>query len=217
MQNTIIITLILATMLFLAPANAEEVTMYDFEKGAEGWLVPPWSCEKDSYVCDVIMASYDAASTGNSSLKLVVDFPGGVWYGAIIEAHGPFNLTAYKGIACDILLPSNVVGGALRARYILSIGDDWEWIEGSRTINLKPGEWVTLSTNLLPGSYDWRRKERIERKMPDGNIIGYVEQDITIPITDAFREDIRSIALRIEADRAVYDGPIYVDNVRLVK
>ena len=82
----------------------------------------------------------------------------------------------------------------LRAKLILTVGEDWQWTEMSRLVKLEPGEWTTVSASLAAGSSDWRRTQ----------------------VTEEFRSDIRKLGIRIESNmRPVYSGPIYIDNVRL--
>ena len=81
----------------------------------------------------------------------------------------------------------------LNAKMILTVGDTWKFVEMSRSYPLIPGEWLTITANIEPGSYDWKRV------VPD----------------EKFAEDIRKVAIRIESDRKPkYSGPIYIDNVR---
>ena len=64
----------------------------------------------------------------------------------------------------------------------------------SRSAPLIPGEWTTLTANVEPGSYDWKRV------VPD----------------EEFAEDIRKVAIRIEANRKPqYSGTINIDNIRV--
>jgi len=63
-------------------------------------------------------------------------------------------------------------------------------------LSLKPGEWVTLTGDLKPGSIDWRR----------------------IQVDEAFRQDIRKIDIRIQSNnKPAYTGTVYIDNIRVIK
>lgn len=167
--------------------------IFDFETGLEGWEIPDWAYEQEDFVGETIEASKDFASTGKSSLKLVANFPGGSWKGAIAEVMEYMDWTAYGKISCDIYIPQSAPAG-LRAKLILTVGDDWTWTEMSKSVKLEPGKWVTVSANLMPGSVDWKR---------------------TNP-TDEFRSDVRKIDVRIESNKKpVYKGPIYIDNMRV--
>lgn len=79
---------------------------------------------------------------------------------------------------------------------VLTVGDNWKFVEMSRSVPLIPGKWAVISANIEPGSYDWKRI------VPD----------------EKFAEDVRKIAIRIESNRKPkYSGPIYIDSVRCGK
>lgn len=173
----------------------EEKILFDFERGDDGWEIPTWADEQDDYVGTSCEVSSEAAKSGKSSLKLNADFPGGSWRAAIVELEQYFDWTPYKAVSVDIYIPKDVPEG-LRAKLILTVGETWKWTEMSTTKQLAPGEWTTITADLRPNSYDWKR---------------------TVP-TDAFRQDIRKIAVRIESNKKpVYKGPIYIDNVKVGK
>jgi len=66
----------------------------------------------------------------------------------------------------------------------------------ARSVPLVPGQWTTVSANLSPGSEDWKKTT----------------------VDDAFRKDVRKVAIRVESNKKpVYTGPVYVDNIRLQK
>jgi hypothetical protein len=176
-------------------AKAEEVILFDFEKGLEGWEIPDWAFEKPDHAQKDLEASKDFAKTGSQSLKMTVDFPGGRWTGGIVETMQYFDWTAYNTIAFDMYIPADAPLG-LKAKMILTVGDAWKWIEMSKEYPLVPGEWVTVKADLLPGSIDWRR----------------------IQVDDAFRQDVRKLDIRVVSDgRPAYTGPVYIDNIRVMK
>jgi len=80
----------------------------------------------------------------------------------------------------------------LRARLILTVGDDWKWSESNKALRLTPGEWTVIKVSLLADSLDWRRF-----------------------ITDEFRSDVKKIGLRIESNGVPYEGSIFIDNITL--
>jgi hypothetical protein len=177
-----------------APA-AEEKLIFSFEKDAQGWEVPEWALEQQDYVGKSVEVSSDFSRTGAKSLKIIANFPGKVWTAALVENFEYFDWTPYKEVACDVYIPKEAPTG-LKAKIILTIGENWKFTEMSRSIPLLPGEWVTISASLVPGSEDWKK---------------------TV-VDDDFRKDVRKIAVRIEANRQpVYDGPIYIDNFRVIK
>jgi len=174
----------------------EERIYYNFEEDPDGWEVPMWAMSKADYVVkEEVIISEDAASDGKKSLKVMADFPGGVWMAALVEIQQYLDISPYRVIRADIYLPEDAPKG-LKAKMILTVGDNWKFVEMSRSVPLVPGKWVMISANVEPGSYDWKRI------VPD----------------EKFAEDVRKIAIRIESNRKPkYTGPIYIDNVRCGK
>jgi hypothetical protein len=173
--------------------EAKETILYSFDRDAEGWCVPDWTSDKPDYVAKSSEVTADFKSQGKSSLKLTADFPGKVWTAAIVEVEEYLNLSAYDKIACDVYLPEGAPEG-LKAKLILTVGEEWRFTEMSRSIFLLPGKWITVSASLKPNSDDWKRGA----------------------IDDRFRADVRKIAIRIESNRGpVYSGPVYIDNIRV--
>jgi hypothetical protein len=167
--------------------------IFDFEKQTPYWEIPDWCLDKDDYVGKEIAFSSQFANKGKSSLEVLADFPGKKWSAAYLEVQEYFDWTPYQNISADVYVPANGPYG-LKAKIILTVGDDWKWTEMSRQVKLAPGEWTTVTANLVPGSSDWRRTE----------------------VTDEFRSDVRKLGIRVESNmRPVYRGPLYVDNVRL--
>jgi len=181
-----------------APSEApitEERTFYGFERNLNGWEVPTWAEGKDDYVLEDISVSKDVASKGNSSMKMDVNFPGGRWTAALVEIQQYLDLSNYRVISADVYLPPDAPVG-LKAKLIITIGDNWKWVEMSTDVPLMPGEWSTITASIEPGSYSWKRV------VPD----------------EAFASDIRKIALRIVSNnKPAYTGSIYLDNVRVGK
>ena len=173
----------------------EERTFYDFERGLGGWEIPMWAEGKIDHVAKNLQTSQDVASKGNSSMKMDTEFPGGMWTAGLVEIQQYLDLSPYRVIRADIYLPQGAPLG-LKGKIILTVGDSWKWVEMSRSYALKPGEWVTLTADLTPGSVDWRR----------------------IQVDDAFRQDVRKIDVRVESNnKPAYTGPIYIDNIRVIK
>ena len=196
-MKKVLVTLAVIGLLFAAQAaNAEEETvLFSFENGTEGWEIPDWAYEKPDHIQQEIDISEEYASNGNNSLLIETEFPGGRWTGAIIEIMQYFDWADYSKLACDIYLPEGAPLG-LKGKIILTVGDTWKWVEMSRSYALKPGEWVTIEADLKPGSIDWRRVE----------------------VDDAFRQDVRKIDIRVESNnKPAYTGPIFVDNIRVIK
>jgi hypothetical protein len=171
----------------------EERTYYDFEGDLGGWEVPMWAEGKSDYVAKKIVVSDEFASHGKQSMKMETDFPGGNWTAGLTEIQQYLDMSRYRVISADLYLPKDAPVG-LKVKLILTVGDNWKFVEMSRSVPLVPGEWVTITANIEPGSYDWKRV------VPD----------------EKFAEDVRKIAIRIESNRKpAYTGPIYIDNVRV--
>ena len=195
MKKLFLIAAVCAIITLIASGSAfsADKVLYNFEaKDTEGWEIPDWAYEQDDYMGEELDVSRDVAKNGKQSLMLTVNFPGNKWNGAVTEIMEYFDWTPYSTISCDVFVPKDAPVG-LRVKMILTVGENWEWIEQSRSVRLKPGEWTTLSANLKPGSADWRR----------------------IKPTDEFRADVRKIAIRVETNKPAYKGPIYIDNIVL--
>ncbi|MDD3088611.1 MAG: hypothetical protein PHT95_01515 [Candidatus Omnitrophica bacterium] len=200
-MKKVLMALIVLGLIFVgAVSHAEgvqgqETVLFDFETGLQGWEIPDWAYEKPDHVQTDMQITDKVASQGTKSLEIMAEFPGGRWTGAIVEIMQYFDWTDFSGIACDIYLPPDAPLG-LTGKMILTVGDSWKWVEMSRSFALKPGEWTTVQADLRTGSIDWRR----------------------VTVDDAFRQDVRKVDIRIESNnKPAYTGPIYIDNVRVIK
>ncbi len=195
MRKIILTVAIMSLVLTSALVHAEETVLFGFEEGLQGWEIPDWAYEKPDHVQQKISVSNAQANEGNSSLLMAVAFPGGRWTGAITEIMQYYDWSDYSTLACDIYLPADAPLG-LKAKIILTVGDAWKWVEMSKAFALKPGEWVTVSADLTPGSIDWRR----------------------VQVDEAFRTDIRKMDIRVTSNnKPAYTGDIFIDNVRVIK
>ncbi len=177
------------------PAKRPEKVLYGFENGTQYWEIPDWAKEKTDHVAKSVEASKDYASEGASSLKVMADFPGKIWSAALIEYEEYLDWTPYKAVSYDILVPKEAPEG-LKAKIILTVGEDWRFTEMTRVAFLIPGKWTTVSASLEPGTTDWKMTA----------------------VDDNFRKDVRKIAVRTESNKSpVYSGPIYIDNFRLTE
>ena len=157
------------------------------------WEIPDWCFDRHDFVAESLSISRKFAKEGKTSLELIANFPGKTWSAAYVEVEEYFDWTPYHRISADIYLPENVPFG-LKAKLILTVGENWQWTEMSRLTKLVPGEWTTITASIVPGSMDWRRTQ----------------------VTDEFRADVRKVGIRIDSNmRPVYAGPIYIDNVRM--
>ena len=174
----------------------EERVLFSFEDGDnQGWEIPDWALDKEDHIAKTLKTSEKFAAEGKSSLEIECDFPGGAWTTALVELEQYLDLSPYRQIVVDVYTPKDTPLG-LRAKIILTVGENWKFTEMTRSVPLVPGEWTTIKASIEPGSYDWKR----------------------IVSDEAFRQDIRKIVVRIESNkRPVYKGPIYIDNVRVGK
>jgi hypothetical protein len=180
---------------FQTAAKAEEKVLFGYEKDAQGWDIPEWALEQEDHVARSVAQSNEMAKEGTGSLKVVAEFPGKIWSGAIVEDFEYFDWTPYKGVAVDIYLPKEAPQG-LKAKIILTVGESWKFTEMARSVPLNPGAWTTISANLMPGSEDWKK---------------------TI-VDDNFRRDVRKVAVRVESNKKPeYKGAFYIDDFRLIK
>jgi len=191
----IILFITLVVFSLLPPASfSKELVLYSFEKDPEGWEIPGWAEEKKDHVARQIGISEFQASEAKYALEVGVDFDGSPnWQGAYIErVIDVTDWSPFKYLSVDIFLPKDSPRG-LRAKIILTVGDEWKWTEMNKSIPLVPGEWVVIKADLTPESMNWRRF-----------------------ITDEFRADVRKMGIRIESNgKVVYKGPVYIDNVKL--
>lgn len=197
MRKALLTGVIVIGLLFtgIAVYAEESAVIFGFETGLQGWEIPDWAYEKPDHVQKEIKVSDKYSSEGLKSLELDADFPGGRWTGAIVEIMQFFDWTDYKEVACDVYLPQDAPEG-LKVVMVLTVGDTWKWVEMSRSYALMPGEWVMLKGDLTPGSVDWRR----------------------VQVDDAFRQDVRKIDIRVQSNnKPAYTGPIYIDNIRVIK
>ena len=195
MKKVMFALLVVGLMFLSMSVHAEEEVLFGFENGLEGWDVPDWAYEKPDYVQREIKLSNEVAQEGTSSLEVIAEFPGNSWSGAIVEVAQYFDWSDYKKIACDVYLPADAPKG-LKVKMILTVGDTWKWVEMSRDFALLPGKWVTVKADLMPGSIDWKR----------------------VQVDEGFRQDVRKLDIRVVSNgQPAYSGPVYIDNVRMIK
>ncbi|MFH1995694.1 MAG: hypothetical protein ABIJ27_01700 [Candidatus Omnitrophota bacterium] len=194
MKNAGIIVMTITALFFVVSGVcAQEIVLFSFEEGPQGWSIPDWALAKDDNAGEEVSISEHYASVGERSFELVVDFPGvSDWRGAYVECPiGVTDWSPYSWLSVDIYLPESAPRN-LRARIILTVGEDWKWTESNKAIRLTPGEWTVIRVNMKPESLDWRRF-----------------------IDDEFRGDVRKLGIRIESTGADYKGSIYIDNIKL--
>ena len=174
------------------PSGAAAKVIFGFEKGTQGWGIPDWALEKPDMVGKEVLVAKEGATEGSQALAIVVDFPGGKWNGAIVEDEEYFDWSPYSTLSVDVTLPAEAPAG-LKAKLVLTVGENWEWTEMRRSIQLPPGQTTTITASLAAGSEDWKR---------------------TV-VDENFRKDVRKLAIRLESNKPAYQGKFYIDNVRL--
>ena len=174
------------------PSQAAAKVLFGFENGPQGWGIPDWALEKTDMVAKEVSVAKPGATEGHQALNVTVDFGGGRWSGAIVEVEEYFDWTPYRTLAVDLTLPPEAPAG-LKAKLIVTVGDNWEWTEMRRSIQLTPGQTTSLRASLAAGSEDWKRAT----------------------VDDGFRKDVRKLAVRLESNKPAYQGTFSIDNVRL--
>ncbi|HNX91853.1 MAG TPA: hypothetical protein PKY78_07370 [Candidatus Omnitrophota bacterium] len=180
-------------------AAAQDKMVYNCSRYIHNWGIPEWSGEKADHINPVLSIDENFGDKQDSmSLKLNLSFSGEAWSAGIIEANGVFDLTLYRALTFSVYLPSDAPKG-IEARAIIVSGDDFKWIEMGRSFVVEPGRKTVIKANLKNGCRDWRIKG---------------EQ---IVLTEALKQDIRKVAIRIESNVVKYDGPIYLDDIQIEK
>ena len=202
----ILISTILSSGVFLAFGKSDTI-LFDFEDSAKGWDIPDWAYNHRDYKSQEAFISDKKALEGEKSLEVVCDFPGNVWAAVLIEREKDMDLSGYDTISASIYLPRKAPRGFYKARFILTVGVGWHFIEMRHPVDLIPGKWNTVKAKLEKteeGESAW--KGRGEKRL-------YKHID-----------KIKKIALRIEYDAAPphrigsrYRGPIYIDNIIIEK
>ena len=202
----ILISMVLPSGIFPAFGKSDTIK-FDFEDDAKGWDIPDWAYNHRDYKSKEVLISDKKALEGEKSLEVVCDFPGNVWAAVIIERKKDMDLSDYDTISASIYLPRKAPRGFYKARFILTVGVGWHFIEMRHPVDLIPGRWNTVKAKLEKseeGETQW--KGRGEKRL-----YKHIDQ-------------IKKIGLRIEYDAAPphrvgsrYRGPIYIDNIIIEK
>ena len=188
-----LLVIVVASVGAASTLHAAEIIIYGFEGTVDKWVIPDWAKTSADYVGKDLTVSKEQAAEGAYALTLRAEFPGGRWTGAYVEREvETTDWTPFGQLSADVYLPADTPAG-LRGRIILTVGEQWQWTEQNRAVELAPGRWTTLTVQLRPGSTDWKF-------FPD----------------DAFRRTVHKIGIRVESDKApAYTGSIFIDHVRL--
>ena len=179
---------------FTSSVSLPYKTLYDFENDTEGWEIPLWAKDKTDHVASSLSQTREIAKTGTGSLKFHADFLKERWSAALVEISHYLDLSSYSKISVSVYIPAETPK-TLKGKIILTVGEDWNFVEMMRAKRLIPGKWNTITVSIAEGSTEWRR---------------------TV-IDKAFKEDVRKISIRISSNEIPYSGVIYIDNVRLLK
>ena len=186
---------------------AEDDIVYNFENDIGKWKIPDWAYYQDDHRATELSQSDKKVSEGKGSLEIMCNFPGDRWAAALVESEQDLDLSGYNTISADVYLPKNGPRGFMQARFILTVGVGWHFIEQRTVFPLIPGKWTTITVKL-----DNEENETSEWK-------GRKEKRLFNHINA-----IKKIAVRIEYDSApphrtgpVYKGPVYVDNIVIKK
>jgi len=203
----LIATIVFTAILLTTSANlwAAEKIHFDFEEDSEGWGIPDWAFYQSDHVGRSLEVSSEEASTGESSLKIMSEFPGDVWRAVLIDHVKDSDFTEYETISADVYLPKKAPRNFMQVRLIITAGDGWHFIEAKEAPLLKPGKWITVRAKLereyiegVPSEWRGRGHKRLF------NHVG----------------KIKKIGVRVEYNASPphrigrkYHGPIYVDNI----
>lgn len=189
-----------------AGALTEDIR-FTFDDRIGGWDVPDWAFEKKDYVAGEVLLTGETVKTGSGALEVVCDFPGNRWAAALVELERDMDLSEYNSISADIFIPQGAPQGFFKARFIITAGIGWYFIEMREPVDLLPGQWVNLTAKIekqeeLVSAWKGRGESRLFSNI----------------------HLVKKLAIRIEYNAsppqtigASYHGPIYIDNVVISK
>lgn len=173
----------------------EAKVLFDFETDLDGWRIPDWAFEKSDNAAVEATVAPDHPSTGKKSLKLASKFPAKMWSGSYVEIEresGSYmDFSPYPTLMVDVYLPAEAPK-KMKGEIILTVGDAWAWTEMRQPVELTPGAWTILQANVLPDSTSWKAR-----------------------LTPDLVSDVRKLGVRVSCNSGSYEGPVYIDNVRL--
>lgn len=180
-------------------AVAQEKAVYNRSEYIHNWNTPDWASAKKDHIGPVLSIDENFTKDGDtSSLRLNINFSGHGWSAGIVETEGVFDLTLYKSIAFDVYLPKKAPEG-MGVRVIIVSGDQFEWIEMIDAVRVEAGRRNTVRANLKQGSREWKTGSEV------------------VEISDDIKESVKKIGIRVESNNIRYNGPIYIDNIKMEK
>jgi hypothetical protein len=189
-------------VLLTAPGQkpaSDWITLYGFERSTEEWFLPDWPDANrgpDGKVSPIARTE-ERASEGIGSLKTTLNVAADKPSRAFLSVHPYFDWTPFRRARLDVYLPEGAPAGLTAGFYMM--GDGWRWREAARRTPLTPGKWTTVEVALDgPASAgDWKQTAAdIQTCLK--NVL-----DIGISIQNA------------APDFAAYNGPVYVDDLRV--
>ena len=200
MKRGTVIVLVITGLAFLGTVEvtAQNKVLFNTRQDLSNWNIPGWSELDNNYVAPVLAIDESSSSSGNSSVKLIVEFSGEGWRAGVIETEGAFDLTLYKEIRFDVYLPREAPKG-ISARTIIVTGEEYLWNEMEDSVSVSPGKRTAIKASLKNGNLRWIG--------PDGSV----------RMSDELKGTIKKIAIRIESDSAKYSGPVYIDQIKFIK
>lgn len=166
-----------------------------FEDEKTEWAIPSWAFVKSDNAGISLDVDRSTASQGQNSLKVKTRFKSKMWSGAYVEiemTEGYYlNFRGYQTLSADIFIPSEAPDN-LKGEFILTVGYTWAWTEMKEPIILPTGKWTTLSVDLTTEGNAW-----------------------LVPLTEKLLGDVRKVGIRVQSNQDSYQGPVYIDNIRL--
>jgi hypothetical protein len=199
--------LLLAFAGIRALAERDNGIKFNFEETTEGWKVPDWAYYQPDHVAKDVKVSRDNVLKGEGALEVVCDFPGNKWSAALIEIEKDMDLSGYSRISAGVYIPRSAPKGFFKARFVVTAGIGWHFIEMRESFSITPGRWVMIEAPIEKDEFEtsaW--KGRGEKRL-----FNHLDQ-------------VKKIAIRVEYDAAPphtigpsYHGPVYIDNVIIEK
>lgn len=186
-----------------ALAERDNGIKFDFEESTQDWKVPDWAYYQPDHVAKDVKVGRDKVLKGEGALEVECDFPGNKWSAALVEIEKDMNLSEYSRISAGVYIPGSAPKGFFKARFVITAGIGWHFIEMRESVSITPGRWVTIEAPIEKTEFEtsaW--KGRGEKRL-----FKHLDQ-------------VKKIAIRIEYDASPphtigpsYHGPVYIDNV----
>ncbi|MFA6636751.1 MAG: hypothetical protein WCV56_06590 [Candidatus Omnitrophota bacterium] len=186
---------------------ATEDIHFSFDAGMEGWNIPEWTDSYPDYVAVEVLSSTETVKSGTGALEVVCDFPGNRWAAALVELNEDMDLSLYDTISADVYIPKAAPKGFFKARFAITAGIGWHFIEMREAVDLIPGKWVTLKVKIEKEETtvsEWRGRG-------DKRLSKHLDQ-------------VKKVAIRIEYNAAPphtiggkFKGSVFIDNVVISK